>query len=141
MSLEGVVEVDLNTGLTAVIAEIPGPELGISGLVADNTNRRILLTHWGKQIVYAIGMDDGSVQVTLEDFDVRCQQFTRRDVAKTLSDFRSQLEQFVRIGVVELGPDENRPETRYAVVVKDGGTRCSRGHLFVGRYPERAEQP
>lgn len=54
--------------------------------------------------------DDGSVQITLEDFDVRCQQFTKREVAKTLSDFRHQLEPFVRIGVVELGPDENRPE-------------------------------
>lgn len=54
--------------------------------------------------------DDGSVQITLEDFDTRCRQFTKRDVAKNLSDFRHQLEPFVRIGVVEVGPDENRPE-------------------------------
>lgn len=54
--------------------------------------------------------DDGSVQITLEDFDTRCRQFTKRDVAKNLSDFKHQLEPFVRIGVVEVGSDENRPE-------------------------------
>ena len=54
--------------------------------------------------------DDGSVQITLEDFDTRCRHFTKRDVAKNLSDFRNQLEPFMRIGVVEVGADENRPE-------------------------------
>ena len=54
--------------------------------------------------------DDGSVQITLEDFETRCRQFTKRDVAKSLSDFKHQLEPFVQIGVVEVGADENRPE-------------------------------
>ena len=54
--------------------------------------------------------DNGSVQITLEDFDTRCRQFTKRDVAKNLSDFKHQLESFVRIGVVEVGVDEDMPE-------------------------------
>lgn len=54
--------------------------------------------------------DDGSVQITLEDFDTRCRQFTKREVAKSLSDFKNQLEPFVQIGVAEVGPDDNLPE-------------------------------
>ena len=54
--------------------------------------------------------DDGCVQVTLEDFDTRCRQFTKREVARSLADFKQQLEPFVQMGVVDVGPDVALPE-------------------------------
>lgn len=54
--------------------------------------------------------DDGCVQVTLEDFEIRCKQFTKRDVAKSAPELKNLLETFIHAGVVEVGPDEEFPE-------------------------------
>lgn len=54
--------------------------------------------------------DDGTVRVTLEDFETRCKQFTKRDIARSEADLKKQLEVFQRIGIVEVGPDEDMPE-------------------------------
>lgn len=54
--------------------------------------------------------EEGCVQTTLEDFDTRCQQLTKRELAKSLPELKNLLDPFTRIGVVDVGPDEERPE-------------------------------
>ncbi len=54
--------------------------------------------------------DNGTVQVTLEDFETRCKQLTRRDIARSEADLKKQLEVFTRIGIAEVGPDDDMPE-------------------------------
>jgi len=54
--------------------------------------------------------DDGAVKVTLDDFEMRCNQFTKRVIAKSAGELKALMEPFIHTGVVELGQDEDKPE-------------------------------
>lgn len=54
--------------------------------------------------------EDGSVSISLEDFEVRYERFTQRPLPRSKGDFQQLIGHFVRYGIVEYGPDENTPE-------------------------------
>ena len=54
--------------------------------------------------------EDASVDISIEDFELRFREFTTRELPRTKREFVALLEPFVRSGVVEYGPDEELPE-------------------------------
>lgn len=54
--------------------------------------------------------ESGAVSLTLDDFEMRSRQFTSRDLAKSSAELKNLLNDFIHIGIVEVGKDENEPE-------------------------------
>ena len=56
------------------------------------------------------GNEDGSVDISMEDFEIRYTRFTQRELPRLKGEFQQLVSHFVRHGIVEYGPDENTPE-------------------------------
>jgi hypothetical protein len=54
--------------------------------------------------------EDGTVEITVEDFEIRHHQFTRRDLPKSKGEFEALIAPFIRCAILEHGADEERPE-------------------------------
>ncbi|WP_018234233.1 DUF4194 domain-containing protein [Thioalkalivibrio thiocyanodenitrificans] len=54
--------------------------------------------------------EDGTVELTVEDFEIRHHQFTKRDLPKTKGDFDALIAPFIRCAILEHGADEEHPE-------------------------------
>ena len=80
-------------------------------LSLDKTLLLFTLRYIYDQELMAFNADDeGRVSVTLDDFEIRCNQFTKRVIAKSASELKSLMEVFVHVGIVEIGQDEDKPE-------------------------------
>lgn len=53
---------------------------------------------------------DGTVEISVVDFEMRFQHFAKRDLPQNKGDFAELIAPFVRFGVLEYGPDADRPE-------------------------------
>ena len=54
--------------------------------------------------------DDGSINVSLDDFEIRFGQLTTRSFPKSQSELETILKPLQQFGVIEYGSDEERPE-------------------------------
>lgn len=54
--------------------------------------------------------DDSTVDVTLEDIEVRYRDFAKRDLPRAKGDFLRLIDPFIRLGVIEIGSDEDQPD-------------------------------
>ena len=54
--------------------------------------------------------DDGSVDVAVDDYEIRYEQFSHRHLPRTKADFERLLAPFIQYGVIEYGADETTPE-------------------------------
>lgn len=54
--------------------------------------------------------EDGSVDVSLEDLEVRYHTFAKRDLPRAKGDFLRLIDPFMRLSIIEHGPDEQQPE-------------------------------
>lgn len=54
--------------------------------------------------------DDSTVDITLEDIEVRYRDFAKRDLPRAKGDFLRLIDPFMRLGIIEIGSDENQPD-------------------------------
>jgi hypothetical protein len=54
--------------------------------------------------------EDATVDISIEDFELRYREFTTRELPRTKREFAALLEPFTRSGVIEYGQDEDHPE-------------------------------
>lgn len=95
-------------------------ERGYVGILPRTLARRISLDQtlllftlryiYDQELMGFNAEDDGTVKVTLDDFEMRCNQFTKRVIAKSAGELKTLMAPFTHAGVVELGQDEDKPE-------------------------------
>lgn len=54
--------------------------------------------------------EDGSVDILMEDFEIRYAKFTQRELPRLKGEFEQLMSHFARHGIAEYGSDEYKPE-------------------------------
>jgi hypothetical protein len=99
-------EINEERGYVGILPRILARRLSL-----DKTLLLFTLRYIYDQELMAFNADDnGSVKITLDDFEMRCNQFTRRVIAKSASELKNLMEPLIHAGVVEIGLDEDKPE-------------------------------
>lgn len=93
---------------------------GFVGIIPNEYNRKMSLDEtllfftlrflYDEEISAFKGNEDGSVDISMEDFEVRYTRFTQRELPQQKGEFKQLMSYFARHGIAEYGADENTPE-------------------------------
>jgi len=72
---------------------------------------------YDEEIIAFHANDDGSINISLDDFEMRYEQLTGRILPKVHAELESIMKQFQHFGVIEYGPDEDRPEFKRILIL------------------------
>ena len=93
---------------------------GFVGIIPNDYSRKMSLDEtlllftlrflYDEEISAFKGNEDGSVDIPMEDFEVRYTRFTQRELPEQKGGFKQLISHFARHGIAEYGADENTPE-------------------------------
>ena len=93
---------------------------GFVGIIPNDYNRKMSLDEtlllftlrflYDEEISAFKGNEDGSVDISMEDFEVRYTRFTQRELPQQKGEFKQLMSHFARHGIAEYGAYENTPE-------------------------------